>query len=61
MIAKLRFFFLLKYIPIFSILLIVNIVSAYALYESPTNEEKTDFDQLLAQFKGGRCTKKRCI
>ncbi|MDE1727976.1 MAG: hypothetical protein KGI02_01200 [Thaumarchaeota archaeon] len=41
----------MKYIPIFSILLIVNIVPAYALYESPTNEEKTDFDQLLAQFK----------
>ncbi len=32
-------------------MLIVNIVPAYASYEPPTNEEKTIFDQLLAQFE----------
>jgi len=42
----------LKYVRIFSaVLLIINIVPAYALYESPTDEEKTIFDQLLAQFE----------
>jgi hypothetical protein len=42
----------LRCIKVFSvILLIVNIIPAYALYEPPTNEEKTLFDQLLAQFE----------
>lgn len=42
---------MLKYVLLFSIILIVNIIPAYALYEPPTNEEKTIFDQLLAQFE----------
>ncbi len=42
----------MKYVPVFSVLLlIVNIVPAYALYEPPTSQEKTNFDQLLAQFE----------
>ncbi len=42
----------MKYVGVLSIaLLIINIIPAYALYESPTNEEKTIFDQLLAKFK----------
>jgi hypothetical protein len=42
----------LKYIVVFSIiLLILNVIPAYALYEPPTAEEKTIFDQLLTQFE----------
>ncbi|MGI0074424.1 MAG: hypothetical protein ACREA5_00610, partial [Nitrosotalea sp.] len=42
----------MKYARVFSVLLlIVNTIPAYALYESPTNKEKTIFDQLLAQFE----------
>ncbi|MGI0058344.1 MAG: hypothetical protein ACREBJ_01130 [Nitrosotalea sp.] len=42
----------MKYIRVFSVLLlIVNIIPAYALYEPSTNEEKINFDQLLAQFQ----------
>jgi hypothetical protein len=33
------------------LLLIINVVPAFALYEPPTKEEKTIFDQLLAQFE----------
>ena len=33
------------------LLLIINIIPAYALYEPPTNEEKNIFDQLLTQFE----------
>ena len=44
---------------IFSVLLlIINIIPAYALYEPPTNEEQTIFDQLLAQFETVNATKK---
>lgn len=42
---------MLKYVLLFSLVLIVNIIPAYALYEPPTSEEKTIFDQLLAQFE----------
>lgn len=41
-----------------ALLLIINIIPAYALYESPTNEEQTIFDQLLAQFETVNATKK---
>ncbi|WP_166285705.1 hypothetical protein, partial [Candidatus Nitrosotalea sp. FS] len=41
----------MKYVLLFSLVLIVNIVPAYALYEPPTSEEKTIFDQLLVQFE----------
>ena len=42
---------MLKYVLFFSLVLIVNVVPAYALYEPPTSEEKTIFDQLLVQFE----------
>lgn len=42
---------MLKYVLFFSLVLIVNIVPVYALSEPPTREEKTIFDQLLAQFE----------
>ena len=32
-------------------ILILNVIPAYALYEPPTTEEKTIFDQLLTQFE----------
>ncbi len=49
----------MKYVRIFSVLLLlINIIPAYALYEPPTNEEQTIFDQLLAQFETVNATKK---
>ena len=49
----------MKYVGFFSfLLLITNITPAFALYESPTQEEKNNFDQLLAQFEAVNATKK---
>lgn len=39
-------------------MLVVNIVPVHAVYESPTNEEQTIFDQLLGQFKTANAPKK---
>src|ERR1700752_2461076 len=42
----------MKYVGVLSIvLLIIHIIPVYSLYESPTYEEKTIFDQLLAKFE----------
>ncbi|MDE1844561.1 MAG: hypothetical protein KGI10_04440 [Thaumarchaeota archaeon] len=48
----------MKYVLLFSVVLIVNIIPAYALYEPSTNEEKVTFDQLLAQFETVNAPKK---
>jgi hypothetical protein len=49
----------LKYIGLFSfLLLITSITPAFALYESPTQEEKNIFDKLLVQFEAINATKK---
>ena len=43
---------LLRYVGLFSFLLLVtSIVPAFASYEPPTTEEKNIFDQLLSQFE----------
>ncbi|CUR52740.1 protein of unknown function [Nitrosotalea devaniterrae] len=41
----------MKYARAFSILLIINIIPVYAVYEPPTNEEQNIFDKLLTQFE----------
>ncbi|MDE1842713.1 MAG: hypothetical protein KGH95_03580, partial [Thaumarchaeota archaeon] len=49
----------MKYVVICSIiLLIVHIIPVHAVYELPTNEEKTLFDQLLSQFQTVNAPKK---
>lgn len=49
----------MRYLQICSIILLIsNIIPAYALYESPTNEEKTIFDNLLSQFEIANAPKK---
>ena len=49
----------MKYAGFFSfLLLIVGIVPVFAIYESPTTEEKNIFDQLLVQFETVNVTKK---
>ena len=49
----------MKYVGLFSfLLLIVGFVPVFALYESPTTEEKNIFDQLLVQFETVNSTKK---
>ncbi len=49
----------MKYVVICSvILLIVHIIPVHAVYEPPTNEEKTLFDQLLSQFQTVNAPKK---
>ncbi|HXU95692.1 MAG TPA: hypothetical protein VFP45_04570, partial [Candidatus Nitrosotalea sp.] len=49
----------MKYAGLFSfLLLIVGIVPAFALYESPTIQEKNIFNQLLVQFETSNATKK---
>ena len=49
----------MKYVGLFSfLLLITSITPTFALYEPPTKEEKDVFDQLLAQFETVNATKK---
>jgi len=49
----------LKYVGLFSFLLLISsITPSFALYESPTREEKNIFDQLLTQFEIVNATKK---
>ena len=58
MIKELSKFHLLIYVVLFSFLLIITTSSAFALYESPTKEEKDIFQNLLGQFETINATKK---
>ena len=49
----------MKHTGLFSFLLLITSISpAFALYVPPTEEEKDNFDQLLAQFEAVNATKK---